>query len=85
MYTSRTVSRAGAAAATECLSEYSQMTDGAFYIPLSSDVGVTVTPSVTTFAECVNMCDQADCQLVTYDYKLQECSVRVSVAPVYEG
>lgn len=84
-YSARTVSRPGSAEAAECLSEYSQMTDGSFWLPLSSDVGVTVTPGVTSFADCVRLCDRADCQLLTYDYVRQECHVRVSIQPVYEG
>lgn len=81
----RTVSRDGAALSIECLSEYSQLSDGSFYLPLSSDAGVAVTDGVLNFTACVELCSEAECQLVTYDYRLRKCSVRVSQAPVYEG
>lgn len=85
IFTPRTVSRLGAITPVECLSEYSQVRDGEFWLPLSSTVGVTVTPGITSFAACVNLCTDANCQLLTYDYTAKECHVRVSAAPVYEG
>lgn len=81
----RTVSRQGAATPIECLSEYVQMSDGNFFIPLSTTEGVTVTPNVTSFAACVELCSNTECQLLTYDYRTRHCSVRVYQAPVYEG
>jgi hypothetical protein len=85
IFSPRTVSRLGAITPVECLSEYSQVRDGEFWLPLSSTEGVTVTPGVTSFAACVDLCTAANCQLLTYDYTAKECHVRVSEAPVYEG
>ena len=85
MYASRTVSRLGATSAVDCLSEYAQISDGSFYLPLSSAEGVTVSPNITSFGACVDLCSQAACQLVTYEYVNQLCSVRVSQAPLLEG
>lgn len=79
------MSRVGAITPVECLSEYSQVRDGEFWLPLSSTEGVTVTPGVTSHAACVDLCTAANCQLLTYDYVSKECHVRVSEAPVYEG
>lgn len=84
-FTPRTLARPGAASPLDCLSEYSQLQDGSWWLPLSSSVGVNVTSGVADFAGCVNLCDQAQCQLVTYDYVTQECSTRVALDPVLEG
>lgn len=81
----RTVSREGAALSLECLAEYSQLSDGSFFLPLFSSAGVVVTAGVQNFSACVQLCTDADCMLVTYDYRLQECSVRVAEPPLYEG
>lgn len=68
-----------------CLAEYSQIVDGSYYIPLYSDLGVTTYENVASYAACVQLCTNATCQLVTYDYVSRQCFVRVSTAPVYEG
>jgi len=85
VFTPRTVARVGAASPLECLSEYSQIVDGSYFLPVSSPEGVTETPGVKSFSACVGFCSDANCQLVTYDYRQQKCYVRVSQAPVYEG
>lgn len=85
MFTPRTVAHIGAASPLECLSEYSQIVDGSYFLPVSSPEGVTETPDVKSFSACVDLCYVAQCQLVTYDYRQQQCYVRVSQAPVYEG
>jgi hypothetical protein len=73
------------AALHRCLSEYSQINDGTYYLPLSSDEGVTVVDNVPTFTACTEECDKAQCQLITYDYNTKKCYVRVSIAPILEG
>lgn len=85
VYTPGVVARRGAASPIECLSEYAQVVDSAYYIPLSSDEGVTNHTNVANFSACVNLCTAAQCQLVTYDYQHRQCFVRVSEAPVYDG
>jgi hypothetical protein len=84
-FTPKTVARIGAASPIECLSEYSQINDGTFYLPLASNEGVTVVKDIANFADCTAECDKRQCQLVTYDYVSKECFVRTSEAPVYEG
>lgn len=81
----RTIARLGALSPLDCLSEYAQLQDGAWYIPISGTAGVNVTKGVPRFADCVGLCDTARCQLLTYDYVAQECSFRISLDPVYEG
>lgn len=68
-----------------CLSEYSQIVDSAYYLPLHSDLGVTSHDNIPNFAACVDLCTAAACQLVTYDYVAKQCFVRVSTGPVYDG
>jgi len=85
VFTPRTVARIGAASPLECLSEYSQIVDMSYFLPVSSPEGVTETRAVKSFSACVDLCSTAKCQLVTYDYREQICYVRVSQAPVYEG
>lgn len=84
-YAPGVVSRRGAVSPIDCLSEYAQMVDSAYYLQVSSDEGVTNHTNVPNFAACVDLCTAAQCQLVTYDYISRECFVRVSQAPVYEG
>lgn len=61
------------------------MVDSAYYLPVSSDEGVTNHTNIPSFPACVDLCTAAQCQLVTYDYQRRECFVRVSQAPVYAG
>lgn len=86
LFTPNTVTRVGATTPVECLNKYGQMNDGAFWVPLSSDEGVTVTQGVGILQACVDLCSaQQECQLVTYDYTAQTCTVRVWLTPIYEG
>jgi hypothetical protein len=57
-FTPKTVSRIGAATPIECLSEYLQVADGAYYLPLSSNEGVTALSGVASFADCITECDK---------------------------
>ena len=76
----RVVSRPSASSPVDCLSEYSQLKDGAWFIPLASDVGTNITGNVTSFADCVTLCSADNAyQLVTYDYREKTCLVRASV------
>lgn len=84
VYTPRSVSRLGAATSVECLAEYVQLGDSAWYLPLSSSEGVTESPA-QSFAACVDLCTTARCMLATYDYVTKTCSVRVAQDNIYEG
>ena len=90
LFTPRTVSRIGAASPIECLSEYSQIVDGSFWLPISaaedpSGNTVFTVPSIADFTACTAECDKVKCQLVTYDYVSKDCILRVPLAPKYEG
>lgn len=85
LFVPRTISRIGASSSVDCLSEYTQLVDGAWYLPLSSSFGVSTTPNVASFSACVDLCSTSGCQLVTYDYREQTCTQRMSIAPEYEG
>lgn len=78
------VSRIGADNAADCLASFVQVVDGAWYLPVPTGAGVTTTPNISTFADCVALCNDT-CQFVTYDYINKDCSVRVSETVVYEG
>lgn len=68
------------------LSEFGQLIDSAWYLPLTSDVSTVVTPNMQTFAECAALCEaNSTCQFVTYDYNDKSCTVRNSATVVYTG
>lgn len=71
---SRVVSRAGASDLADCLSEYNQLTAGA-YLSFASSTATTVTPGMATFADCVSLCSAQDsCAAVTFDSSNQTCT-----------
>jgi hypothetical protein len=80
LFMPQTVSRSAASGPVDCLSEYSQLKDGAWFLPLSRTEGTNVTAGVPTFADCVAVCSSdKECQLLTYDYRAQTCLVRKHV------
>lgn len=85
VYSPRVVARLGAASPVECLSEYSQIVDGNYFLPLSSDDGVLEAQDIADFPACVDLCSLHQCQIVTFDYMTRTCFVRMSLAPVLEG
>jgi hypothetical protein len=85
LYSARTISRVMASSSIDCLSEYAQTVDGAWYLPLTSSYGTNTSNGVPSFSACVDICSSIDCQLVTYDYVARTCTTRVSIAPTYEG
>lgn len=76
--------RMGADNAGDCLAQYMQVVDGAWYLPVTAMIGTTVQTNITTFDACVALC-QDSCQFVTYDYRTLECFVRGAPTVVYEG
>lgn len=76
--------RLGADNAADCLAQYAQIVDGAWYLPLTGLTGVTTTSNITSFSDCVALCTDS-CQFVTYDYRKRECSVRNVEQVIYEG
>lgn len=86
MFVPKTVSRDGASTSVDCLAEFCQYQDGAWYLPLQSDIATNVSLNVQTFADCVALCPaSSSCQLVTYDYVAKSCTVRSGATVVYEG
>jgi hypothetical protein len=77
-----TVSPSGASSPLHCFSEYAQINDGAWHLPIPNDAGASTANNVTTFAACVDMCTASSCQMVTYDYREQACTIRMPVTPV---
>jgi hypothetical protein len=73
------VAKPGASSTTDCLASFAQIQDGAWWLPLSDSVTAVITNAATNFADCVSRCTAGiDCQLVTFDYTTNLCSVRVS-------
>lgn len=76
--------RIGADNAADCLAQYAQIVDGAWYLPVMTTDGYTTTPNVASFADCVALCTSG-CQFVTYDYVSKSCSTRNYVPPTLDG
>lgn len=86
VFVPRTISRTGASSAIDCVSEYGQLQDGSWYLPLSDNTGTNTINGVGSFAECVGRCDvEPRCQFVTYDYQDRTCTLRNGAEVVYEG
>lgn len=86
VFVPRIVSKTGATSSAGCLSEFGQLTDGAFYLPLQSDVATVVTSGITAFADCVALClPDSCCQFVTYGYVAKTCTVRNAQGFVFIG
>lgn len=61
VFTPRVVSRPSATSRVDCLSEFGQLKDSSWFLPLSSDVGMTTTDGVATFSDCVALCNTTSC------------------------
>jgi hypothetical protein len=71
------LSKLGASSAADCLTEFSQLIDHAWYLPLKSTKGTVVVNNVPNFVECVKGCERdSECQFVTYNYVTKSCTVR---------
>lgn len=78
------VARIGADNAVDCLAEFTQHNDGAYYLPVLDVPGNLLTPNVTTFSDCVALCKEG-CSVVTYDYKTLECFTLTLRESTFEG
>ena len=75
-FSPRTISRERSTSSLDCLSEFAQLADGAWWLPVPEE-STNVTAGITTFADCVALCPAGStCQLVTYDYLAKTCTVR---------
>lgn len=70
--------------AVDCLAEFTQVVDGAFYVPAISLASNLYANNVTSFSDCVATCGDG-CALVTYDYKTLECWALYLTPSTYEG
>lgn len=75
-FTPATVARVGAASAADCLAEFAQIVDAAWY--MGGAVSLTnATDSATTFDACVAACKaSATCQYATFDYDSKQCFLK---------
>jgi hypothetical protein len=85
VFVPRTISRQRASTSLDCVSEFGQLLDASWFLPLQSDAGTRVVQDVAVFADCVAMCVGSDCQSVTYDYIDKTCTVRNGTTPTYLG
>lgn len=89
LFQARAVSKPLASSALDCVAEYSQIQDGAWYIDMpATDPYSVVFSSVNTFADCVAKCQNDTtnpCEFATYDYVAQTCTVREGRSAVYVG
>jgi hypothetical protein len=74
-FTPAAVARTGADSAADCLAEFAQIEDSAWYMGGSAALAnITGSVSANTFDACVTACKGDDgCQYVTYDYDTKEC------------
>jgi hypothetical protein len=79
-FTPAAVARLGAESAADCLAEFAQMVDAAWY--LNGAVALAKDTSATTFDLCVKSCkDDDSCQFITYDYDTNECFKKAADPP----
>lgn len=98
-YQSRAVAIDGAASAGECLSEFAQIVDGAWYIEMGPLPGmsqltafdtqspanpVNTNTSANTHAECMSQC-VGNCMFATFDYRNKRCLIHWGKPPTYVG
>jgi len=70
-FTPVVVARPGAASAADCLAEFAQIADLAWYMGGPVDMDLV---DVGTFEACVDICKRDDdCQYITYDYNTTQC------------
>lgn len=73
VFAPQAVSRSGANASTDCLLEFTQAADGAWYLPIGNYTGPgTTTTSVASIGACAALCT-TDCMFVNYNYDTATC------------
>lgn len=85
IFVAQAVAAIGADSSWDCVSEFAQLVDSAWYIPTTDNTAMNITANVSTFAECVALCTEPDCEYVTYDYVQRICYVRIGYEPIYMG
>lgn len=85
LFVAEAVAPIGADSAWDCVSEFAQLADSAWYLPTADNTAMNVTANVSTFAACVALCTAPDCEYVTYDYARSICYARIGYEPIYMG
>lgn len=63
------VSRAMAETASDCLAEFAQVVDAAWF--MGGSVALTPVPGISSFGDCIDSCrSDASCEYITYDYEV---------------
>jgi hypothetical protein len=76
-FTPASVARASAGSPADCLAEFAQIVDTAWY--LGGAVAMTNVTGATTFPACVTNCKaDPNCQYITFDYETSACSKKTS-------
>jgi hypothetical protein len=78
-FTPAPVARTGAASPADCLAEFAQIVDSAWY--MAGTAAMDVVSSAATFADCTAACT-GDCMYVTFDYDAaagSKCSKKMAV------
>jgi hypothetical protein len=76
-FTPDTVARTGADSPADCLAEFAQIADLAWY--LGGSVDMANVTGANTFAACVGDCKaDASCQYVTFDYDTSNCTKKTA-------
>lgn len=87
VFSAQAVSPPGADSSWDCVAEFAQIVDSAWYLPTTGNTAMTATANVSTFAACVALCTAPDCEYVTYDYRTNNgtCYVRIAEEPLLMG
>lgn len=82
-FTPGAVARAGADSPADCLAEFAQIADAAWYMGGTvAMTNVTQSDGVTTFAGCVANCKaDANCMYITFDYDASTCEKKTWSTP----
>lgn len=83
LFIAQAVAAIGADSSFDCVAEFAQLADSAWYLPTAGNAAMNVTENVASFSQCVALCVEPDCQYATYDYRQRICYIRMAQAPTY--
>lgn len=83
LFVAQAVSPIGADSSFDCVAEFAQLSDSAWYIPTAGNTAMNVTEGVASFANCVALCVEPDCEYATYNYRARTCYTRNAVPPYF--
>jgi hypothetical protein len=79
LFKPNSVARIGASSGADCLAQFAQIEDLAWYLPATTPGIVTITEGITTFDDCAAAC-VGDCQFFTFNYDATDCKIKNNVA-----